>query len=91
MNQNNRRGILLASFVNTEDENIINAEVQWIVEKLELTNNYIFLLQNLDTPEKKILTYSAITEPGKRFNPRLHTMRIHRKKTDKYALHHKCT
>ena len=42
MNQNNRRGILLASFVNTEDENIINAEVQWIVEKLELTNNYIF-------------------------------------------------
>jgi hypothetical protein len=80
MNQNNRRGILLASFVNTEDENIINAEVQWIVEKLELTNNYIFLLQNLDTPEKKILTYSAITEPGKRFNPRLHTMRIHRKK-----------
>jgi len=80
MNQNNRRGVLLASFLNTEDENIIDGEVQWIVEKLELTNNYIFLLQNLDNLEKKILTYSAVTSPGQRFNPRLHTMRIHRKK-----------
>jgi len=79
-NNNNKRGVLLASFITTDSEDAIEAEVHFIVNELSLTNNYIFLLQNKNTPEKKILTYNAITESGKKFNPRLHTMRIHRKK-----------
>jgi len=79
-NNNNKRGVLLASFITTDSEDAIEAEVHFIVNELSLTNNYIFLLQNKNTPEKKILTYNAITESGKIFNPRLHTMRIHRKK-----------
>ena len=79
-NNNNKRGVLLASFITTDSEDAIEAEAHFIVNELSLTNNYIFLLQNKNTPEKKILTYNAITESGKKFNPRLHTMRIHRKK-----------
>jgi len=79
-NNNSKRGVLLASFITTDSDEDIDAEVHFIVNELELTNNYIFLLQNKNSPEKKILTYNAVTQPGKKFNPRLHTMRIHRKK-----------
>ena len=75
-----RRGFLLASFLNTESEDEVTAEVEFIVNNIDLTNSFIFLLQNTDDPSKKILTYNAITEKGKSFNPRLYTMRIHRKK-----------
>jgi hypothetical protein len=75
-----KRGFLLASFLNTESDDEITAEVNFIVNNIELTNNFIFLLQNTEDPLKKILTYNAITEQGKSFNPRLYTMRIHRKK-----------
>jgi hypothetical protein len=72
--------MLLASFIATDSEEELEAEVRFIVDKIELTNNYIFLLQNKNIPDKKILTYNAVTQPGSKFNPRLHTMRIHRKK-----------
>ena len=77
---NNRRGLLLASFLSTDDESEIQKEVEFIVNNIELTNNYIFLMRNVESPSKKILTYNAITEKGKSFNPRLYTMRVHRKK-----------
>jgi hypothetical protein len=80
LQNNNKRGVLLASFIATDNEDAIEAEIHFIVNELELTNNYIFLLQNKNSPDKKIITYNAVTEPGKKFNPRLHTMRIHRKK-----------
>ena len=80
MNSRLKRGILLASFITTEEEDLINAEVQWIAEKLELTNNYIFLLSNINNPDRKILTYSVASSAENRTNPRLHTMRVHRKK-----------
>jgi len=73
------KGFLLASFLEGDDEKIMS-EVNYIVENLELTNDYIFLLHNTEQPEKKILTYNAITEKGQSFNPRLYTMRVHRKK-----------
>jgi hypothetical protein len=38
------------------------------------------LLQDTENPEKKIITYNAVVEKGKPFNPRLFTMRMHRKK-----------
>jgi len=77
---NKRRGLLLASFLSTDDESDIQEEVEFIANNIELTNDYIFLLQNVESPLKKVITYNAITEKGKSFNPRLYTMRVHRKK-----------
>jgi hypothetical protein len=74
------RGFLLASFLSTDDSDVISQEVQEIVNNLELTNDYIFLLKNVNDPSKKILTYNAIPQQGSSFNPRLYTMRVHRKK-----------
>ena len=76
----NRRGVLLASFIITDDEQKIQEEVEFIVNNIEITNNLIFLLQDAENPEKKIITYNAVVEKGKPFNPRLFTMRMHRKK-----------
>ena len=76
----NRRGVLLASFMMTDDEQKIQEEVEFIVNNIEITNNLIFLLEDKDNPEKKIITYNAVVEKGKPFNPRLFTMRMHRKK-----------
>ena len=75
-----RRGVLLASFLMTDDEQKIQEEVEFIVNNIEITNNLIFLLEDKDNPEKKIITYNAVVEKGKPFNPRLFTMRMHRKK-----------
>jgi len=75
-----QKGILLASFLTADDEEKILEEVEFIANKINLTNKYIFLLSNTEHPEKKILTYNAVTERGKSFNPRLYTMRVHRKK-----------
>jgi len=76
----NRRGVLLASFIMTDDDQKIQEEVEFIVNNIEITNNLIFLLEDKDNPEKKIITYNAVVEKGKPFNPRLFTMRMHRKK-----------
>ena len=75
------KGILVASFITTSDEASIQQEVEFIANHMTLTNDYIFLLAHKDDPDKKMLTYNAIMERGKPFNPRLYTIRIHRKKT----------
>ena len=75
-----KRGVLLASFLTTGDEQKILEEVEYIVNSIDITNNLIFLLESADDPDKKIFTYNAIVESGKPFNPRLFTMRMHRKK-----------
>ncbi len=81
MTENRRpRGLLLASFLTSDDDDYIMTEVESIVHTLELTNKFVFLLRHAEDPTKKILTYNAVTEPGKPFNPRLYTIRIHRKK-----------
>ena len=74
----NKHGVLLASFIKTIDEEEIQREVEFIVNNIEITNNLIFLLEDKEDPEKKIITYNAITTPGKPFNPRLFTMRMHK-------------
>ena len=74
------QGFLLASFFSAETEEQIMTEVQAIADNLNLTNKFIFLFEDKGDPSKKILTYNAIPEKGKKFNPRLFTMRIHRKK-----------
>jgi hypothetical protein len=76
----NTRGILLASFINSADDEIIMTEVEHIVNHINLTSKFIFLLADLKNPDKRILTYNAIIEKGKGLNPRLYTMRVHRKK-----------
>jgi hypothetical protein len=76
----NRRGFLLASFLTTEDDDLIMEEVDFVVNNLNLTNKHIFLFRLIEEPTKKVLTYNAIPAPGKHYNPRLFTMRVHRKK-----------
>jgi len=75
-----KNGFLLASFLQTEDDNKILEEVEFIASSLELTNKFIFLLVHKDDPTKKILTYNAQPQSGSPFNSRLYTIRIHRKK-----------
>ena len=75
-----KKGFLLASFITSDNEEEIHAEVEFIANNLDLTTPYVFLLKNTEEPSKKILTYNAVTERGKSFNPRLFTMRVHRKK-----------
>ena len=75
-----KKGFLLASFLTSDKEEEIHSEVEFIANNLQLTTPYIFLLKNTEDHAKKILTYNAITERGKSFNPRLFTMRVHRKK-----------
>jgi hypothetical protein len=79
-NTTRQQGFLLASFFSAETEEEILEEVQAIADNLQLTNKFIFLFEDKETPSKKILTYNAVAEKGKRFNPRLFTMRVHRKK-----------
>ena len=74
------RGFLLASFMTPEKEQDILDEVNFIVDNLTLTNQYIFLFELKGDPTKKLLTYNSAPEKNKPFNPRLFTMRIHRKK-----------
>lgn len=78
--KSHRKGILVASFLVGDDEAALSSEVEFIANNLHLTNNYIFLLQQKEDPEKKILTYNTIAKAGQPFNPRLYTIRIHRKK-----------
>ena len=74
-----KRGVLLASFLIADTDESVQQEVEFIVNNIEITNNFVFLLEEEDNPTKKMLTYNAIVEKGKPFNPRLFTMRVHRK------------
>lgn len=76
----NKRGVLLASFIEENDDQKLQEEVEFIVNNTEITNNLIFLLEDTQQPEKKIITYNAFVKKGQPFNPRLFTMRMHRKK-----------
>ena len=80
-NNQNSRGILLASFITSDSEEEILAEVENIAATLHLSNNMIFVLRLLDEPDKKVITYNALIQRGEPLNSRLFTMRIHRKKT----------
>ena len=75
-----KRGVLLASFIPSADENRIISEIEHIAATVELTNNLIFLLSLPDDPDRKIITYNAVLERGRPLNSRLFTMRVHRKK-----------
>lgn len=75
-----RQGILLASFVyatNDEEEmNIINE----IINTVDLTNKYIFVLAEKDNPEKKIITFNTTHEGQTKIKETYYTIRVHRKK-----------
>ena len=79
-NRSRQQGFLLASFFEAKTDEEVMTEVQAIADNLNLTNKFIFLFEDKEDSTKKILTYNAIPEKGKRFNPRLFTMRVHRKK-----------
>ncbi|HCC43843.1 MAG TPA: hypothetical protein DEQ32_05575 [Gammaproteobacteria bacterium] len=75
------RGMLLASFLTTDNEEEIMAVVQEIVDTLTLVNNNIFLLRLVNEPHKKIITYNASHYPPTSFTVKYYTMRLHRKKS----------
>jgi hypothetical protein len=74
------RGVLLASFIKAEEEDAVLAEVEFIASHINLTNKFIFLLEDNDDPTNKILSYNAIVSKNRVYNPRLYTIRVHRKK-----------
>ena len=74
------RGILLASFVVTDKDEIVTEEVTNIIENYSLTNNIVFVLEDVSNPDNKIITYNAVVPKGQKLNSRLFTMRVHRKK-----------
>lgn len=74
------RGVLLASFLKSLSEEDIMKEVEFIVNHLQLTNKFIFLLEDKEDTNNKFLTYNAVISKNKTFNPRLYTIRVHRKK-----------
>tara|TARA_R100000734_G_scaffold14704_1_gene10834 strand:- start:440 stop:880 length:441 start_codon:yes stop_codon:yes gene_type:complete len=74
------RGVLLASFIKAESEEEVLAEVEFIASNINLTNKYIFLLEDKEDPTNKILSYNAIVSKNRVYNPRLYTIRVHRKK-----------
>ena len=78
MRRNN--GFLLASFLDSYEEEYIMKEVEFIANNLQLTNNMIFLMEQKGETPRLFLTYNAVTEKGRRFHPTLFTMRVHRKK-----------
>ena len=73
-------GFLLASFLDSYEDDHIMKEVEFIANNLNLTNNLIFLMEQKGELHRLFLTYNAITEKGRRFHPTLFTMRVHRKK-----------
>lgn len=79
-NNTRRRGVLVASFIEGLSADELEQEVLFIVENLPLSNNLIFLLQDKENPAKQILTYNIQKSDNRHYNPRLFTMRIHRKK-----------
>jgi len=80
MTQAKPRGSLLASFIKADKEDEIDEEVQRIADTVGLTNHLIFLLEDLDNPEKKILTYNALMTSSTTSASPYFTMRVHRKK-----------
>ena len=74
------RGVLLASFIKAESEEAVLEEVEFIASNIDLTNKFIFLLEDKEDPTNKILSYNAIVAKNRVYNPRLYTIRVHRKK-----------
>jgi len=56
---NQGRGVLLASFLKLSTEEEILQEVEFIANNLNLTNKFIFLLEDKENPDIKFLTYNA--------------------------------
>tara|TARA_R110002126_G_scaffold63966_1_gene164008 strand:- start:231 stop:665 length:435 start_codon:yes stop_codon:yes gene_type:complete len=77
---NRQNGLLLASFLESYEEEYITKEVEFIVNNLKLTSDMIFLIEQKSEVPRLLLTYNAMTEQGRRFHPTLFTMRVHRKK-----------
>tara|TARA_Y100000589_G_scaffold11958_1_gene9771 strand:+ start:3897 stop:4334 length:438 start_codon:yes stop_codon:yes gene_type:complete len=77
---NNKKRILLASFLSHVSEETIDKEVHFLVDQMPLSSPYIFLFRRRDDEEKYILTYNVSSLDKSLLHPRLYTTRIHRKK-----------
>ena len=54
------RGILLASFLTTEVEEEVLAEVTHLAETANLTNQWIFLLEDVNPPEAPPIAFPNV-------------------------------
>ena len=58
----------------------VDAAIEKILNTLELTNKYIFVLKDLDDPSRTLITYNAKADRDSITKLRLFTLRLHRKK-----------
>jgi hypothetical protein len=73
------KGVLLAAFVNGGDEELQTA-INTILEAYELSNKHLFVLKDIENPERRVVTFNTIPD-GQRFTKTPYfTLRLHRKK-----------
>ena len=75
-----KQGILLASFVYAPDEEEEMRIINEIINNVEFTNKYIFVLAEKDNPDKKVITYNTNYEGQTNIKEFYYTIRVHRKK-----------
>ena len=73
------RGVLLATFVRGEEEEIDKA-IEKILDTVSLTNKFIFVLSQKSDPKKKIITYNSSLQGQAVIKNEYYTIRVHRKK-----------
>tara|TARA_A100001515_G_C4589552_1_gene215595 strand:+ start:3313 stop:3735 length:423 start_codon:yes stop_codon:yes gene_type:complete len=75
------KGLLLASFINGKTDDEILQEVEQLAQTLTLTNDHIFLFEEIGNEDRKIITYNAHIPKNERIQrSSFFTMRVHRKK-----------
>ena len=74
------RGVLLATFVRGEDDNVVDEVVDSILNQHHLTNKYIFIFRDEMDLDRRIITYNAKIDKGVGVGLKYFTIRIHRKK-----------
>lgn len=77
--QKRDRGVLFGTFV-IGDEETVNVAIDKILNTLEITNKYIFVLRDVDDSSRTLVTYNAKADRGSITKLRMFTLRLHRKK-----------
>ncbi len=73
------RGVLFGTFA-IGDEVAVDAAIDKILNTLEITNKYIFVLKDQDDPSRTLITYNAKADRDSIAKLRMFTLRLHRKK-----------
>jgi hypothetical protein len=77
--ENQVRGVLFGTFV-IGDEDAVQAAINKILETVQITNKYMFVLRDKDDESRTLLTYNAKADRTSIASLKLFTLRLHRKK-----------